>query len=371
MFSSRFDKEMLFSSLVLVSCIRCMPCSCGGPSSSDYDPVTSAWVVYWDAAAGIESIEKNGAVLDEINPFYYAFDDKGHIIQNNASTETAQPLLPILKSGRYQIIPTIVNDTISPGQANRLKDRGLIRFLLEDPERMEDHVDSIFRLVEAQSYDGIDIDYEKLHPSDRRLFTQFVEILAGRLHAADKLLTVTVQPITSRAQESKPGGLDWAAIGAAADRVRIMCYNYSYPGSAPGPIAPPDWIGKIIAYARKRIPAEKISLALKLQGFDWSESEARSVTFERAMAIAKEYEAEIEWDADGSTPHFMYYQNGKKHEVWFENARSLEAKLQAIDRRHVGGISLWRLGGEDPDIYPILTRYKKPSAAQIRSDTPD
>ena len=364
-------KMMLFLHLILLSYICCMPCSCGPTPDSNHDVVISAWVVYWDAANGAASIERNIAALDEINPFYYAFDDKGNIVENSPGMETAHPLPSIIRSGQLQTVPTIVNDTISPAKTSKPKDRDAIRSLLEDPERMEDHIDSIGKLVEAQGYDGIDIDYEKLLPSDRDLFTRYVEILAGRLHAAGKLLTVTVQPMTSRAQEKKPGGLDWAAIGAVADRVRIMCYNYSYSGSAPGPIAPPEWISKIIAYARKKIPAEKISLALKLQGFDWSGSAARSVTFERAMAIAEEYEAEIEWDADSSTPHFVYYRQGKKHEVWFENARSLEAKLQMIDRRHVGGISLWRLGGEDPGIYPILTRYKKPHAAQIRNDTQD
>jgi spore germination protein YaaH len=150
-----------------------------------------------------------------------------------------------------------------------------------------------------------------------------------------------------------------------------MCYNYSYPGSEPGPIAPPAWIGRIVAYARKKIPAEKISLALKLQGFDWSGAAARSVTFEEAMAIAREYEARIEWDAESSTPHFVYYLNGKKHEVWFENAKSIEAKLKVIDPRHIGDISLWRLGGEDKEIYPVLARYLNRDAISIRSDTPD
>jgi spore germination protein len=359
MCSSRFDKVNSFLEIVVVSFMCCLPCSCGGSPRPDHEMVISAWVVYWDAAKGAESIESNVAALDEINPFYYAFDDKGNIIENSPGIETAHPLPSVIRSGRLRVVPTIVNDTIYPDKASKLKDTDVIRFLLEDPKRMERHVDSICQLVETQNYDGIDIDYEKLLPSDRDLFTRFVEILAGRLHAEDKLLTVTVQPMTSEAHERKPGGLDWSAIGAAADRVRIMCYNYSYPGSAPGPVAPPEWIAQIIDYAHKKVPVEKISLALKLQGFDWSELEARSVTFERATAIAKEYDADVRWDAESSTPYFTYHHDGLKHEVWFENARSLEAKFQVIARNSIGGISLWRLGGEDPDIFGAITRYKK------------
>ncbi len=365
------DKVTLLLGLILMCCICLTPCSCGGSQDSDCDAVISAWVVYWDAASGAESIENNGEALDEINPFFYALDEQGCIIENSPGIDATHPLASIIQSGRRQIVPTIVNDTICPDKPSKPKDRDMIRFLLEDPGRMQRHVDSICQLVESRDYDGIDIDYEKLLASDRDLFTRFVEILAGRLHASGRLLTVTVQPMTSRAQEKKAGSLDWSAIAAAADRVRIMCYNYSYPGSAPGPIAPPDWIAQVLAYARKRIPAEKISLALKLQGFDWSESSASSVTFERAMAVAREYEADIEWDAKSSTPHFVYYRQGKKHEVWFENARSVEAKLRRIGKGTIGGISLWRLGGEDQDIFPILAQYKNPGSAPIRSDTPD
>ena len=368
MCNSQSERVMPFLDLVLMLCVCCLPCSCSGSPRSNHDMVVSAWVVYWDVANGVESIEKDSEVLDEINPFYYAFGEKGNVVENSPRIETAHPLPSIIRSGRLLTVPTIVNDRIYPGRASKLKDRDVVRFLLDDPERMEHHIDCICQLVEAQKYDGIDIDYENLHPSDRNLFTRFVEILGGRLRAKGKLLTVTVQPITSNAQDKRPGALDWSSVGAAADRVRIMCYNYSYPGSEPGPIAPPEWVAQIITYARKNVPADKISLALALHGFDWSESAVRSVTFKRAMAIAKEYDADIRWDADSSTSYFVYYHQGQKHEVWFESAKSLDAKLQVIARHNVGGISLWRLGGEDPDIFPILTQYKKQHTARIKSD---
>ena len=64
-----------------------------------------------------------------------------------------------------------------------------------------------------------------------------------------------------------------------------------------------------------------------------------------------------------------YYHRGQKHEVWFENVKSLEAELQTVSRNNIGGISLWRLGGEDPNVFPLLAQYKKQSSARIRSDT--
>jgi spore germination protein len=89
------------------------------------------------------------------------------------------------------------------------------------------------------------------------------------------------------------------------------------------------------------------------------------------MAIAKEYGADIRWDADSSTSCFVYYHQGQKHEVWFEDVKSLEAKLQMVSRNNIGGILLWRLGGEDPNVFPLLAQCKRQSTSRIRNDTLD
>ncbi len=47
-------------------------------------------------------------------------------------------------------------------------------------------------------------------------------------------------------------------------------------------------------------------------------------------------------------------ESGNEHEVWFENAASIRAKLLAAQRLGIRGIALWRLGMEDPDIWRMI-----------------
>jgi hypothetical protein len=72
------------------------------------------------------------------------------------------------------------------------------------------------------------------------------------------------------------------------------------------------------------------------------------------VGLASQRGAPINWDGASASPWFEYVANGKRHTVWFENAASTDAKLGAMLGHDVGGITLWRLGGEDPATWAAL-----------------
>ena len=135
---------------------------------------------------------------------------------------------------------------------------------------MAAQVASIVALTEREHYAGIDLDYENLHAGDRQAFTTFVTRLARALHARGKVLSVAVFAKTTNAG-TDPRNLaqDYAAIGRAADQVRLMAYDYHWASSPPGPVAPISWVRAVLRYARTQIPASKIILGVPLYGYDW------------------------------------------------------------------------------------------------------
>ena len=44
---------------------------------------------------------------------------------------------------------------------------------------------------------------------------------------------------------------------------------------------------------------------------------------------------------DAQTPYFYYTDNGTQHVVWFDDPRSIDAKLQLIDDYRLAGASWW------------------------------
>ena len=66
------------------------------------------------------------------------------------------------------------------------------------------------------------------------------------------------------------------------------------------------------------------------------------------MTLSAQHGAPVNWDTTSASPWFEYVAQRKRHTVWFENAASVDAKLALTGSHDIGGVTLWRLGGEDP-----------------------
>ncbi|HEX6232778.1 MAG TPA: hypothetical protein VFZ63_06600, partial [Jiangellaceae bacterium] len=79
-----------------------------------------------------------------------------------------------------------------------------------------------------------------------------------------------------------------------------------------------------------------------------------TVDYEQARSIAADHDATIQRTRDGS-PSFAYRtSSGARHEVWYEDTRSVRTKLALVSEYGLGGAFFWRLGGEDSNIWPTV-----------------
>ena len=79
--------------------------------------------------------------------------------------------------------------------------------------------------------------------------------------------------------------------------------------------------------------------------------------WDQASALRTAHNAPLVFDAVSQSPTFTYRAGGVKHTVWFENARSLEAKVAVANRYHVGTIGFWYIGHQSPKVWPVLRRF--------------
>ena len=92
----------------------------------------------------------------------------------------------------------------------------------------------------------------------------------------------------------------------------------------------------MLDYAVTEIPPEKILMGMPNYGYDWTlpfmrGTPAQSVSLTQAVDLALRYGVEIQFDEQAQTPYFYYTDNGTQHVVWFDDPRSIDAKLQLID----------------------------------------
>jgi len=315
----------------------------------------SGQLVFWDQSRGFDAIVANHDVFSEISPFWYRVVANGDVVPYTTATGAScedPAIVSFLRSRGILILPTVAN--ILDGVWNG----PLVSRIIADQALTAANVSKLVDLAVTNAYDGIDLDYEDLDASDRAAFTNFVNRLAVALHAQGKLLTVNVHAKTAEPGTwDGPRAQDWRAIGQAADQVRIMAYEYYWSTSGPGPISPIGWVRDVLAFARSTIPPPKIMHGVPLYGYDWVGQAGTDHVWQETMALATQNAATITWDPASASSWFEYTAGRTQHTVWFENAMSTDAKLQLTTEHDLGGITLWRVGGEDPETWSRIRTH--------------
>ena len=317
---------------------------------------TSVWIPPWDANA-LTSIQANAGSITESNPVWYSWNADASIAKNwNAENPTWR------SSMGGALIPTIQN--VVSGSFNA----DAAAAMLANSTTREAHASAIATLVIANAFDGIDVDYERVPTASRANFTAFVSSLAAKLHAANKKLSVTVYAKTSDSQNwNGPGSQDWPAIGAAADSVKIMAYDYHWSTSAPGAITPLNWLDQVAAYAESTMAGGKIMMGLPWYGYDWPTSgAAATATYASAHQTALTNNAAVQYDAASGEPFFSY----AGHTVYFQDAKGYASKVTMLKQKHpaIGGVAHWAAGQEDPAIWNVITGSSSSGGTPIPAD---
>jgi len=234
--------------------------------------------------------------------------------------------------------------------------------LLTDGARQAALIEEIVATMEQKGYRGLDVDFEFIPAAQREDYARFVQALRSRLSPLGYPVLVALAPKTYAGQ---PGLLyeahDYAALGAAADFVLLMTYEWGYTYGPPMAVAPLPNVRRVLDYAVTEIPREKIYLGIPNYGYDWpipfvqGTTKARSISNQEAVALAVEHGAEIQYDGQAQSPWFRYTApDGIQHEVWFEDARSMSAKLRLLQEYGLHGAGYWNLMRPYPQGWAVL-----------------
>lgn len=223
--------------------------------------------------------------------------------------------------------------------------------VLADPQVQDQLVSDVLQAVRTRGFAGVDVDFEYLPGAQAAEYAAFLSRLQRLLHAQGAFLWAALAPKTSADQ---PGllyeGHDYAAIGAATDGVLVMAYEWGYTYGPPMAVAPLPNVRAVLDYAVTEIPPEKIFLGVPNYGYDWplpfvqGTTRAQSISNQYAIELAIRYDIAIQYDEAAQSPFFHYTDDsGTVHEVWFEDARSMAAKLELIAEYGLQGAGFWNL----------------------------
>ena len=281
--------------------------------------------------------------LTAVNVFSYGFTTQGELVP-----PTVDPAWMVREARRQNVRPVL---TLTPLGADGHFNNNLVTALVSSRRLQQKLVWNLGSTMEQLDYGGLDIDFEYIQAPDREAFAEFVSFTTQVMNLFGYPVTVALAPKTSRDQ---PGllyeGVDSRLLGMAANRAMLMTYEWGYTYGPPMAVAPLPNVRAVLDYAVTEIPAEKIFLGVPNYGYDWplpfvqGTTRAQSISNQRAIELAVQYGVAIEYDETAQSPFFHYTDaGGTVHEVWFEDARSMDAKLRLIAEYGFQGAGFWNL----------------------------
>lgn len=227
----------------------------------------------------------------------------------------------------------------------------LAHIILNDPVVQNNLIENVLQTLREKGYYGLDIDFEYVLPEDEEAFINFIQNVNNRISPEGYVLFTALAPKTSANQ---PGLLyeahNYPRIGAASDNSLLMTYEWGYTYGPPMAVSPVNKVREVLDYAVTEIPRDKIYMGIPNYGYDFTlpyvqgVSKADSLSNVEAVELAAKVGATIQYDEVSQAPYFIYYDNqGKQHRVWFEDARSILAKLNLFSEYGLEGVGYWNI----------------------------
>lgn len=280
--------------------------------------------------------------LTELSVFSYGFDPYGNLIPPQSDPEW---MIDEALSARVR--PVL---TLTPFGSDGMFNNQLITDIVNDQTAGDNLISNVIDAVSQKQYAGADVDFEYIKAEDRDAFTTWVAKLTQRMNENGFEVSVALAPKTS---DDQPGllyqGKDYGGLGAAANRVLLMTYEWGYSFSEPMAVAPVNKIRNVLDYAVTKIPRSKISMGIPNYGYDWPLPYEKGITKAatigniEAVRIAIDHGAVIRYDYTAQTPYFNYTDSGIMHEVWFEDVRSMKAKFELVNEYELSGVGYWQI----------------------------
>lgn len=270
--------------------------------------------------------------------------------------------------GLLKQLMLFVNDE-SVYDAKTNKNIRLADYILMDEKRSESVATQIVDTLLSNSYnlsfDGVLIDFEGLKGEAQAVnFNRFIKVLKSKLSIHDLKLTVAVHPVRQNGL-SYYDGYDYKTIGSYADYVVLMAHDYEpkrlsltemEAGYTVTPLAPIDEVYialKAITNPKTGVEDHsKILLQFSMDTVQWKVKEGKIINEVPYRPSYSSIHSKLTTDAISAfslnlqSPYLIFVDesDGTRNVIWYEDASSIQAKINLAKAFKIGGLSVWRLG---------------------------
>jgi spore germination protein len=305
----------------------------------------------------IASFEKNASSVSIAGPQSYRVDAEGKL-----TGEVPESILAIAKKHRVPVMPLIVNPGWNIELFHKLVNSSTARATM---------IASMVSLGKQHGFWGWQFDFEQIHVSDRDSLSRFYREAADALHASGMKLSIAVYPDPGDLKNASDyhtwlweylvGAYDLKALADAGDFITVMTYLQHTPRTPPGPVGGLPYMDRVIRTALAQgVAPQQLSLGIAFYSMHWRtewNAERKGYSWGRGLGwravndLIKKSGATLRWDAVQGASEARWEQNGVFEYAWIEDATALAPKLELQKRYGLRGVSVWRIGQEDPRVW--------------------
>ena len=223
-----------------------------------------------------------------------------------------------------------------------------IRALGSDPARLASVAGATARMSKARGYRGLVLDFEGHTAADLPLLVAVARAFTDSARARGVgSVSMAIPAADTLGYPAKP-------LGASVDALVVMLYDQHWAGSQPGPVADTTWARTWLGIRVREVDPRRLIAAFPLYGYAWTAGKP-TATVGYADAARMTAAAGQRLTRDDSTGWLRGAGAGGA-QIWVSDASVIGRLARDAASSGVSRIALWRLGLEDPAIWPALAR---------------
>ena len=213
---------------------------------------------------------------------------------------------------------------------------------------------------EAKSYgfDGINLDYENIKSAYAKDYLQFVRELSvacernGIVLSTDNYKPEAYNRCYNLKEQSK-----------FVDYVIVMAYDEHYAGTDAGSVASLPFVKEAVEDTVQLVGKEHVIAGIPFYTRIWTTTDgnttSRAVGMQAAIDQLNSDGQVALWNDDCGQYVASYTVGSSTRQIWFEEEKSIEAKMQVIQQENTAGVACWKLGLEKSTVWSVISQYNK------------
>jgi len=296
-------------------------------------------------------------VLRKTLPFLTYLTIYSYEVTNDGEINDIDDIEIIQTTKAYGVAPIMMLMETSQSMEEEIN---VIHSILSNYEIQEQFFNNLLSILETKGYSGVSINTPYILPMDRSLYEEFVINFSDRLSKAGyKVYNTFSIRIFQLLSGTIFAGIDYSKISQVVDGITLISFAFGYSEGIPPGTTSMDSLERFVEYSTRLIPPEKTDIGVSLIGYVWkypyipSISRGMSISYNSALEIAIENDAEILYDEITNAAYFQYIA-GDEFIVRFWDARSVDNFVKLVPEFELNGINIWNIMNWFPQLWLVI-----------------